>query len=300
MKPVIIAVFAASALGSATQVVRASVEVHGEATSSGPAIQVQVFANITSPAVMSHSFKLYYPGGELSVASATLNSALWYFHDGTRIVPAQAPDASTTGEVLFVGGHMDARNPLSGVTGNRVLLGTVVFNRTSADVPAFNLSIGRAGQFASFVTIGGAVLEAQPGAVTWQGVASDPADGDLDGLSDRWEESYFGTTKGVFYSDDGDRDGVSNLGEEAMGSDPKDPRSLLQLSLRNNKDALVLEWPSADGRRYTLEGAKTLGRFEVLQEGIAATPPRNTVELKSGDLGATLFLRVRVEAVEQR
>ena len=299
MNTKLFSVLAAATLVAATPAVAAAVRVHGEAASTGPTIRVQVFADITDTSIVSHSFRLFYPA-PLVVESAARNDGVWYFHDGARVLPQSGPDTSRPGEVLFVGGHLDARSPRVGVTGNQVLLGTVEFRRTGPATPAFELSIGRTGQFASFVTLSGAVLEAQPGVVSWQGVQSDPNDQDLDGLADRWEENYFGTTKGVFYSDDSDGDGARNLGEQAMGSDPTDPRSLLRLEVAEGKETLILEWPSAEGRRYTLEGAKQLNRFGTIMEGIASTPPRNTVELKRSELSDVMFFRVRVEPGDRR
>jgi hypothetical protein len=277
-----------------------SVRVYGEATSTGPTINVNVFADITAPAVVSFSFKLFYPAAQLQVASAHRNDALWYFHDGTRLVPYPEPDAGTPGQVLFIGGHMDGRDPHTGVTGNHVLLGSVQFNRTTSDTPNFDMSIGRAGQFASFVTVNGTVLETAQGQVTIQSVSNDGSDTDLDGLNDQWEEKYFGSIKDAYYSDDPDRDGVSNSDEAAMGSDPTDARSLLRLAISEGKETFTLEWPSAENRTYTIEAARTLNRFEVLKEGIAATPPFNTFEINRGELGEILFLRVRVDPAVRR
>jgi hypothetical protein len=278
---------------------QASVRVYGEATSTGPTINVQVFADITAPAVVSFSYKLFYPASQLQPVSAYCNGALWYFHDGTRVVPYPAPDTSTPGEVLFIGGHLDARDPLAGVVGNHVLLGTVEFNRNTQSTPNFDMTIGRAGQFASFVAVNGAVLETS-GQVTIQSVSSDSSDKDLDGLSDSWEEKFFGSTKDAFYSDDPDGDGVDNSGEAAMGSDPTDPRSLLRLAIAGEKEKYILEWNSAEERVYTIEVARSLNRFEVLKDGIAATPPLNTFEFDHAELGDILFFRVRVESAVRR
>src|SRR5690349_13783959 len=77
---------------------QASVRVYGEATSTGPTVSVQVFADITAPAVVSFSFKLYYPASQLRPASAYCNAAQWYFHDGARTVPYPAPDTATPGQ----------------------------------------------------------------------------------------------------------------------------------------------------------------------------------------------------------
>ncbi len=279
---------------------QATVRVYGEATSTGPTISVQLFADITAPAVVSFSCKLFYPADHLQILSAGRNDALWYFHDGTRLAPYPAPDAATPGQVLFVGGHMDARDPHAGVVGNHVLLGTVQFRRATADVPTFAMTIGQAGQFASFVAVDGSVLETAPGQVAFQTVTADGNDKDLDGLNDQWEEKYFGSTKDAFYSDDPDQDGVNNSGEAAMGSDPTDARSLLRLAIVEGRDTYVLEWSSAEGRAYTIETAKTLNRFETLKSGIQATPPLNTYEIKREELGDMLFFRIRVDAAEGR
>jgi hypothetical protein len=279
---------------------QATVRVYGEATSTGPTINVQVFADITTPAVLSFSFKLFYPAGQLQPVSASCNEALWYFHDGTRLVPYPAPDTATPGQILFIGGHMDARNPLEGVLGNHVLLGTVQFNRTSPSTPSFDMTIGRTGQFASFVAVNGLIMESAPGQVTIQSVTSDSADQDLDGLNDQWEERFFGSTKEAFYSDDPDRDGVNNSDEAAMGSDPTDARSLLRLAIAGGKESYVLEWSSAEGRVYTIEGARSLNRFEVLKSGITATPTMNTFEFKREEFGDIQFFRIRVDPAGRR
>ena len=167
--------------------------------------------------------------------------------------------------------------------------------RSTPQVPNFDLTIGRAGQFANFVAVDGTVLEAQTGQVTIQKVAGDDADQDLDGLNDEWEKQFFGSTREAYFSDDPDGDGVSNREEQAMGSDPTDARSNLHLVLSGEKEKLVLEWPSAEKRVYTLEAAKELGRFEVLKEGIPATPPLNTFELDRLQFSDHLFFRIRVE-----
>src|SRR4030095_6786378 len=160
--------------------------------------------------------------------------------------------------------------------------------------------IGRTGQFASFVAVNGSILESAPGQVTIQSVTSDSTDQDLDGLNDQWEEQFFGSTKDAFYSDDPDRDGVNNRDEAAMGSDPTDPRSLLRLAIGGEKEKYVLEWNSAQGRVYTIEGARSLNRFEELKSGIPATPPLNTFEIDRAELGDIMFFRVRVDPDRRR
>jgi hypothetical protein len=277
-----------------------TVRVYGEASSTGPDINVEIYADIAGTPIVSHSFKLFYNATELRLLGATHNEAVWYMHDGVRSVAYGGPDSSPAGEILFTGARLDGRDPRAGVSGNRILLGTARFARNSPATPSFDMTIGRAGQFANFVNTDAAVLEAQPGQVVMLSIKPTPADEDLDGLADSWEERFFGSTRGAFYSDDPDRDGVNNLGEETMGSDPTDRRSYLRLDIAEGRERIHLEWPSAEDRTYTIEGAKELGRFEPLKEGIRATPPLNAYDFDRADLPGILFFRIRVEALPVR
>lgn len=273
---------------------QASVKVYGEASSTGPAVRVQVYADISGPAIVSQTFKLAYNPSRLRVASADLNSAIWYFYDGKRLVPQLPPDASTAGQVVFVGGHLDARTARVGVVGNRVLLGSVEFSRRTTDTPQFELAIGRLGVFASFVTTNATVLEAEPGVVTFLAVTPDSADADLDGLADAWEKKYFRDPAAAFYSDDPDRDGANNLSEEAMGSDPTDRRSNLRMSIVEGPEEITLQWTSVAGRTYAIEGGKSLDKLVVLRTGILATPPLNQYGFVRAQLPETFYFRILV------
>jgi len=117
---------------------------------------------------------------------------------------------------------MDARDPKTGVTGNHVLLGSVLFRRETADAPAFDLTIGRAGSSpASSRPMGRARSSAGSGGRP--SCLAGPGRSGPRRLRDGWEKKFFGDTKGVFYSDDPDGDGLDNLAEAELGSDPTDP-----------------------------------------------------------------------------
>lgn len=284
---------AAALLASRAQ---AAVRVYGEASSTGPEISVKVYADIADTAIVSHTFKLFFNPADLQLLEASQNLDVWYLHNGSATVPYAEPNAAQPGEILFTGARMDGRNPRSGVTGNRVLLGSARFARSNPNTPTFDLSLGQGGHFANFVDINANTLEVVPDAVKFMSVKPNPADEDLDGLSDRWEDKFFGGTRGVFYSDDKDGDGVNNAGEQAMGSDPTDSNSLLRLSITEGRGRVVIEWPSAEDRIYTIEGAKRLSDFGLLKDGIKATPPMNVIEFDRNDLPDTFFFRVSVEA----
>ena len=275
---------------------QAAVRVYGEASSTGPEINVQVYADITDTEIVSHTFKLFYNPADLQLIEASQNLDVWFLHNGSATVPYPAPNESQPGEILFAGAHMDGRNPRSGVTGNRVLLGSARFVRSNPNTPTFDLSLCHGGHFANFVDTNALTLEVVPDAVRILSVKASPADEDLDGLGDQWEKKFFGGTRGVFYSDDKDGDGASNLGEQAMGSDPTDSSSLLRLTITEGRGRVVIEWPSAEDRLYTIEGAKRLSDFGLLKEGIKATPPLNAIEFDRSELPDTFFFRISVQA----
>lgn len=277
------------------QELQASVRVYGEASSTGPLVQVQVFADISGPAIVSQTFRLSYSSKLLRVASATPNDSTWYFHDGKRLLPQVKPDTTTAGQVLFVGGHLDARTANVGIGGRRILLGSVSFARRAQDTPKFELAIGHLGLFASFVTTNATVLEAEPGVVTFQAVAPDAADTDLDGLTDTWETAHFGTLQAAFYSDDPDRDGANNLSEEAMGSDPTDRRSNLRVNIVQGLEEITLEWTSVEGRIYAIDGGSSLNALKEMKRGIGATPPLNRFGFPRLQLSNTFYFQIRVE-----
>jgi hypothetical protein len=276
--------------------VEAAVRVYGEAASTGPEVSVKVYADISDTAIVSHTFKLFYNPADLQLLDASHNVAAWYLHNGAATVPYAGPDVSEPAEILFAGMRMDGRNPRSGVSGNRVLLGSARFQRSNPNTPSFDLNFGHGGHFANFVNTNAQTLEVVPDGVRFLSVKPNPADEDLDGLGDRWENEFFGGTRGIFYTDDRDGDGMNNLGEQTAGTDPTDSRSLLRLSITEGRGRVVIEWPSADERFYNIEGAKRLSDFGVLKEGIKATPPLNVFEFDRNDLPDTLFFRVSVEA----
>ncbi|MCL5097107.1 MAG: thrombospondin type 3 repeat-containing protein [Candidatus Omnitrophica bacterium] len=270
----------------------ASVEVYGEANSSGEITTVSIFADITNSPLISFGTRLLYNPTDLRVVEAAKNSDAWFFSNGTAQAPYLEPDLSLQGEVLIIGGKMDGNNPLQGVIGNRILLGTAQFERLTHASPEFELAVGRPQPYANFVTTQGRVLESQPGEVVFAAVSPNPDDLDLDGLLDKWEIEYFKGTDQAYYDEDPDGDGFSNLQEQALGSDPTSSDSNLRLSISRLEQGVQLEWNSAPDRVYTVEYSNQLPEFVPLQTGIAATPPLNRYPV---DLRNASFYRVVLE-----
>ena len=273
----------------------AAVNVYGTASSAGPTITVTVYADVTDTSVLSFGVNLHYPSTALRLISATNNPTIWHFSDGTRQLNAGMPDTSLPGEVILVGGHMDGTNPLAGVCGSQLILGTVSFARLSAAPPAFTVAMGPTRPFANFVTSNGTVLDHEVGAVVFQGVFPNPNDQDLDGLADAWEMEHFGAIARYGYDDDPDGDGFGNRAEQAAGSDPADPASNLRLTVRTQPEGIQFEWRSAPGRVYTIEASSDLQHFLPLASPVPATPPVNSFLLRGPLPAGSACYRLRLE-----
>lgn len=77
-------------------------------------------------------------------------------------------------------------------------------------------------------------------------------DTDADSLPDWWESDYFGGRTNAQPSAHDDADPVNNLGEYVANTDPLDENSVLEITDIKRSSGDVLEWCTAEGRRYYL------------------------------------------------
>jgi len=268
----------ASALGTlAAPRAAAAVSVYGEASSSGPAITVNIFADIPTP-LLSFGIRVRYEARNVGVTAAAKNTAAWYFSDGKNPVPYLDPDTSTPGEVLILGGKMDGLNPLEGVTGRHVLLGSVTFARLAPATPQFSLDFGRPIPYANFVTTSGTVLDAAADGIVFGTVAPDPADVDLDGLPDAWEIHYFGGIEKYDWSDDPDQDGFNNRQEYIADTNPTDPASYLRITaIQPQPGGVSIAWQGGVEATQYLQQRLTLEDGKDTWLDIFTNPPPTTI-----------------------
>lgn len=121
-------------------------------------------------------------------------------------------------------------------------------------------------------------------------------DEDWDGLSDDFENLYFGTNTLTTGTNDWDNDGVNNLEENCAGTNPADSNVYLRasFSVDDATGYAILTWPSATGRLYDLEYAPLAdSSYAAIATGLPATPSQNTFTntAPSGEQG---HYRVRV------
>jgi hypothetical protein len=150
---------ALAAWAQSAQPVEAAVNVYGETAASGPAIVVNIYADSPSKSLLSFGVRLLYDTNTVYVLGAAKNTAVWHFSTGGTNIPYIDPDTATPGQVSILGAKFDSLNPLEGVFGQHILLGTVTFGLLSQATPHFTLALGRPAAFSNFVATDGAVLD---------------------------------------------------------------------------------------------------------------------------------------------
>lgn len=130
-------------------------------------------------------------------------------------------------------------------------------------------------------------------------VGSLPLDSDGDGMSDVWEQQFFGSATAADPDRDEDGDGLSNLREFRAGTHPLDERSRFEiLEITRVAEGYRLRWSSVAGRTYRVRRADTLSAsvtdYAVVRSDVAATPPLNEWTDTSAGQGGRSFYLVEV------
>jgi hypothetical protein len=245
-----------------------AVSVYGEASSTGPTITVNLYADLPSDALLSFGVSLSYPAADVTVLSAVKNAAVWYLAADGKQYSYIDPDTTTPGKVVILGAKLDGANPLQGVSGTHVLLGTVTFGRLSRATPAFTVGLGRPAPFSNFVTTNSVVLDTMPSSLTFNSVAPDPNDTTLAGLPDAWQLKYFGSVGVAFWSDDPDQDGFNNRQEYLADTIPTNSASFL--AMKN-----VIRGPGGD----LVQWQGGVEATQVLQHRFSLSPTESWVDV---------------------
>jgi hypothetical protein len=84
------------------------------------------------------------------------------------------------------------------------------------------------------------------------------ADSDGDGLSDVWEQTYFGSSLGADRDADSDGDGLLNWQEQQAGTDPTSDASYLRVDSIAATGLTTLTFSAISNRTYTVEFSDSL------------------------------------------
>ena len=113
-----------------------------------------------------------------------------------------------------------------------------------------------------------------------------------DGIPDSWMTSYYGNSNGSSATADTDADGLSNLEEFLLGTDPTDSDSNFKITQFSTNS---LEWTTQQFDLYTIESSPNLSTWSVER---IVTQAHNATTLSITDLptpssGSAIFYRVK-------
>ncbi|MBN1932549.1 MAG: hypothetical protein JW786_13180 [Desulfobacterales bacterium] len=211
----------------------ADVDVYGNGTYTADRLIVLIYADIfqnnTDKSLLSFGVKLTYNAANLTETQTQLNDAIWYFGNTTLKHPCPNCIQKTNGEIIILGGKLDTGNPIEGVRGSKILLGSITFDSSNTTEPSLALGFGKGGNYKNFVATDGSILDdiTQPesGVAFGEINLSPEIDSDGDGLPDSVE--ILGGTDPNLADTDSDRipDGLEdtnhNGGFDAGETDPR-------------------------------------------------------------------------------
>lgn len=109
-------------------------------------------------------------------------------------------------------------------------------------------------------------------------IPGDVIDSDMDGMSDEFENEFFGSRTGGDPNADDDGDGMTNLQEYRAGTNPIDPNSVLRIdAIRREANNILVVFKTAPDRAYRLvAGSRPTGVFPLIIADIPAAPTAAT------------------------
>lgn len=167
MKPILLTLMITIvSLMIVSEVFCTTTSIYGDGGFTDDQLTVIVFADIDADAegvLCSATIKLSYPTDKLTNPVAVKNEVDWYMGQLNNKYPYTEPDTSTAGEVVILTGKLDSLSPDAGIAGNRIMLGSIRFDRIlTAGLPApgeFALTKGKEPPFDNFVTVTGKQLD---------------------------------------------------------------------------------------------------------------------------------------------
>jgi hypothetical protein len=137
----------------------------------GTELTCHVYVDTGGDSLISGGVKLSYDTSKLSDPSAEKNEGVWFFGtEGGTTYAYMDPEVDTSaGTITYIVGKLDEEAPTAGVSGDRVIIGTVAFTRSASDDPCsggnpvgfygIDLMLGRDGDYENFVSTTGVALD---------------------------------------------------------------------------------------------------------------------------------------------
>jgi hypothetical protein len=118
-----------------------------------------------------------------------------------------------------------------------------------------------------------------------------------DDISDTWRALHFGSVWAPLShaAVDADGDGVTNLAEYKLGTNPLDASDNLRVRANASARNFRMRFRTAEGRKYVLEASATLqpGSWQIVRPEIVGTGA--AYEMNEDSNGARLYYRLRLK-----
>jgi hypothetical protein len=134
-----------------------------------------VYADTDGDNLISGGIKISYDPSKLSSPIAEKNEDVWFFgtESGTKYTYMDPELDESAGTITYIVGKLDEDDPTAGVSGERVVIGTVTFERSASDDPCagddpagyygLDLELGRGGEYENFVSTSGDLMDNSAG-----------------------------------------------------------------------------------------------------------------------------------------
>ena len=273
-----------------------AVNVYGKVFYNTNVLVLNVFAD-SSVQLRSFGIRLGFNTTNVVLETVAGNDPLWFLAAQPGLRSVYTPSQVAQNSVRIVGARFQGDQPTHGVTGNDLLLATLMFKRISSGLPSFQLDLAGPVNYASFVTTGGTNMD--PDVYGLGTLASSfevlSEDSDDDGIPDNVERAWFGNLTRANATSDSDGDGVRDIDEWIAGTNAADPQSATRLALSiQSRGARLLSWTGQPGRVYDLMWSGDLTAFVPIAEGLTPEVPNSFFD---STLAARGFYRLRIHRV---
>ena len=254
--------------------------VYGEAFYNDQILALDIYAD-SWVELRSFGIRIGFDSALVSLVSVKGNGALWFISAQPGLRSPYDSTQETSNSVRIVGARFQGKQPSQGVSGIGLLLTTLIFERVSLTLPAFQLDLAGPYPYASFVTVDGINMDSFVdglGTLTLSFQAL-PEDSDGDGIPDPVEIDWFGTLTRANATSDSDGDGSKDIDEWICGTHAGDSNSVtrLEIHIQSGGDRLI-HWTGQTGRVYDLFWATDLTNFLPFVEGITPEGPNSILD----------------------
>ena len=123
-------------------------------------------------------------------------------------------------------------------------------------------------------------------------------DSNSNGISDEWENQYFGGDVSQPTQTDSDGDGMTDYSEFVAGTDPLNPPPAVDLDLAPLQSGISrLEWRAVPGKQYRIQYSTNLTEWKPYSDFVTATMSTMSFDLPTPTSGGNAWFRVEASTL---